>query len=177
MFNYFFIDQDSRDFLWIVGGFDHIDVNTTEFVYAEKKSEPGPTLNFIVAHHCMVQISNDAIYIIGGKQDGEISNKVWIANPFNDFEITRGPSMKEARYFVSGAAYQDSNGVMKIVVAGGIGLTGYTSTVEVLDPSTSNKWEYGEFQIKIHFHLFYIYNQILWIKLSNGSLQIHTDKC
>ena len=48
-----------------MGGYDSIDVNTTEFVYANKRSEVGPTLDFIIAHHCMEKVSNIAIYIIG----------------------------------------------------------------------------------------------------------------
>ena len=48
-----------------MGGYDSIDVNTTEFVYANKRSEVGPTLDFIIAHHCMEKVSNSAIYIIG----------------------------------------------------------------------------------------------------------------
>ena len=60
-----YTDKSSNDYLWIVGGYDSIDVNTTEFVYANKRSEVGPTLDFIIAHHCMEKVSNSAIYIIG----------------------------------------------------------------------------------------------------------------
>ena len=76
--NYLFADQEFNDYLWVVGGYETKDVNTTEFVYDNKKAVAGPTLPFIVAHHCMVQVSDNAIYIIGGKVDGEISNQGFI---------------------------------------------------------------------------------------------------
>ena len=139
-----FIDQSFNDYLWIVGGYEHEDLNTTEFVYIDKESAPGPTLDFIIAHHCMAKFSENAIYIIGGKQDGEISNQVWIADPTNGFKITKGPSLNEGRYFMSCEVYQDA-GVKKILVAGGINSTkNDTDTVEILDPSSSNNWEFGK---------------------------------
>ena len=127
-----------------MGGYEHEDLNTTEFVYTDKESAPGPTLDFIIAHHCMAMLNDNAIYIIGGKQDGEISNQVWIADPTNGFEIKKGPSLNEGRYFMSCGVYQDS-GVKKIVVAGGINtFKNDTDTVEILDPSSSNTWEFGK---------------------------------
>ena len=81
----------------------------------------------------------------GGKQNGKISNKVWIANPRNDFEVIEGPPLKEARYFMSSGVYQDYSGVTKIIVAGGLNsLRKDIITVEILNPSISNKWEYGK---------------------------------
>ena len=79
---YLFADQEFNDYLWVVGGYETKDVNTTEFVYDNKKAVAGPTLPFIVAHHCMVQVSDNAIYIIGGKVDGEISNQGFIYTRF-----------------------------------------------------------------------------------------------
>jgi len=142
-------DQEFNDYLWVVGGYETKDVNTTEFVYDNKKAVAGPTLPFIVAHHCMVQVSDNAIYIIGGKVDGEISNQVWIADPTNNFEMKKGPPLQEGRYFFSCAVFQDPDSLFnKIVVAGGYNQSRVdTNSVEILDPfpdpTISNKWEYG----------------------------------
>merc|ERR1712156_582368 len=136
-------DQSSNDYLWITGGYYQIDVNTTEFLYSNNTSVPGPTLDFIIAHHCMAKVDDDTIYMVGGKQDGEISNNVWVADPTNNFAVKKGPSLKDARYFHSCAAYEDSAGVKKIVVAGGFGPSGPLNSVEILDASTSNEWKYG----------------------------------
>ena len=84
---YIFADQEFNDYLWVVGGYETKDVNTTEFVYDNKKAVAGPTLPFIVAHHCMVQVSDNAIYIIGGKVDGEISNQGYIYQVFSNHQI------------------------------------------------------------------------------------------
>ena len=102
-------------------------------------------LDFIIAHHCMAMLNENAIYIIGGKQDGEISNQVWIADPTNGFEIKKGPNLNEGRYFMSCGVYEESDGVKKIVVAGGINsFKNDTDTVEILAPFTSNTWEFGK---------------------------------
>ena len=97
------------------------------------------------------------IYIIGGKQDGEISNQVWIADPKNGFEIRKGPTLNEGRYFMSCGVFKDSDGVKKIVVAGGINATkNDTNTVEILDPEySSNTWEFGK--IYIYIYISYIF--------------------
>ena len=84
---YIFSDQEFNDYLWVVGGYETKDVNTTEFVYDNKKAVAGPTLPFIVAHHCMVQVSDNAIYIIGGKVDGEISNQGFIYQVCSNHQI------------------------------------------------------------------------------------------
>ena len=151
----FFTDESFNDYLWVVGGYEHEDLNSTEFVYTDKESAPGPTLDFIIAHHCMATLNENAIYIIGGKQDGEISNQVWIADPKNGFEIKKGPTLNEGRYFMSCGVYKDSDGVKKIVVAGGINATkNDTNTVEILWPYTSSDtWEFGKIFLYIHTYI------------------------
>jgi len=139
-------DQDSNEeYMWVVGGFYDVDLSTTEFVYANKPAKAGPSLDFIVAHHCMVQTAEDAIYIVAGKQEGEMTNKVWIVDPTNNFKVTQGPSLLANRYFHSCAAMKDDDtGSVKIVVAGGFGSHGPTASVEILDTSSAdNAWEAG----------------------------------
>ena len=50
----------------------------------------GPDLPFVISDHTMIQIDSKTIYIIGGHQNGKVSNKTWIADPTNDFQIKEG---------------------------------------------------------------------------------------
>ena len=82
--------------LWIVGGTSDIfdpskASNSTEFIDSAKHSvSKGPDLPFTIHCHCMIKYSETEIYIIGGRQNGKISNKTWIVDPRNDFHITEG---------------------------------------------------------------------------------------
>jgi len=133
-----------REYLWVVGGFEKEDLSTTEFVHTDKAAVEGPTLDFPIAHHCMVQVDDKAIYIVGGKQDGEISNKVWVVDPTDDFKVIEGPSLKEKRYFHSCAAMEDTKtGAKMIVVAGGFGPE-QKGSVEILNTTSPiNEWQKG----------------------------------
>jgi len=133
-----------NDYMWVVGGYYEADLSTTEFVYADgRASASGPELDFPVAHHCMVQVDYDAIYIIGGKQNGNMTNKVWIVDPTNSWSVTEGPSLLNDRYFHSCAVMETGPG-KRIVVAGGFGSDGAPETsVETLDAFTSNGWKKG----------------------------------
>ena len=91
--------SDSK--LWIVGGtsdiFDPSEAsNSTEFVDTARFSVcRGPNLPFTIHSHCMIKFSETEIYIIGGWQNGKISNKTWIVDPENDFQITEGTLFTE----------------------------------------------------------------------------------
>merc|ERR1711973_888677 len=126
-----------NDYMWVVGGYYEADLSTTEFVYADgRASASGPELDFPVAHHCMVQVDYDAIYIIGGKQNGNMTNKVWIVDPTNNWSVVEGPSLLNDRYFHSCAVMETGPG-KRIVVAGGFGSDGAPETsVETLDGFT-----------------------------------------
>ena len=79
-------------------------------------------------------------------------NQVWIADPTNNFEMKKGPTLQEGRYFFSCAVFQDPDSLFnKIVVAGGYNQSRVdTNSVEILDPfpdpTISNKWEYGKYK-------------------------------
>ena len=62
--------------------------------------------------------------------------------------MKKGPTLQEGRYFFSCAVFQDPDSLFnKIVVAGGYNQSKVdTNSVEILDPTTSNKWEYGNYQ-------------------------------
>jgi len=135
----------NEEYMWVVGGFEDVDLSSTEFVYTDKPAKAGPKLDFVVAHHCMVQTADDAVYIVAGKQEGAMTNKVWIVDPTNNFQVKEGPSLKADRYFHSCAAMKDEEtGAVKIVVAGGFGSHGPTASVEILDTSSAdNTWVAG----------------------------------
>ena len=139
-----------NEYLWIVGGEnqDNVKLNTSEFVYLNKKSVEGPTLNLeFLFGHCMVKLNDSAIFIIGG-DNGNWRNEdfqSWIVDPTNGFKFTEGPKLNEVRYDSACGKYKDS-GKTKLIVAGGYRYgTGEMNSVETLDPSSPNNvWQYGK---------------------------------
>ena len=98
--------------LWVTGGQDNDDLNlnktlnNSEFVFFEEdeklklkklNSVKGPDLPIAVCHHGMAKIKENSIYIIGGRQNGEISNNVWIVDPTNEYSIKKGPPLNTPR--------------------------------------------------------------------------------
>ena len=109
--------NDTR--LWVTGGKDGRNgLNSSKFILFNQSPEDGPKLPFTVSHHCMVQVDSKTIYLIGGKQNGEESDKTWIIDPTNNFEITEGPKMILARSRHSCATMRIDNKIF-IVVFGG----------------------------------------------------------
>ena len=45
-------------------------------------------------------VDQKTVYLIGGSQDGQTSDKTWIIDPTNNFEIKVGPSLNIPRYRV-----------------------------------------------------------------------------
>ena len=130
--------------LWIVGGFDgskHL--QTSEFINFNGNSILGPSLPFTITEHAMIQFDLKSIFIIGGYQDGVKSNQTWIADPTNGFSVQRGPPLNIARSLHL-CGKMESNGKTWIIVAGGCGLRGYLSSVELLDPVSGKMWIYGK---------------------------------
>ena len=136
------LDQST---LWIVGGRDeHFnDLRSTEFIKLGQPSVKGRDLPFTISCHSMIQYNEKSIYIIGGDQNGFLSNKTWIADPTNQFRITEGPSLNKARSS-HGCAEMTLNGRTILVVAGGFD-GGHLDSVEILDPSGKNVWTPGIF--------------------------------
>ena len=62
----------------------------------------GPELPFTISQHGMVKISENAIYIIGGRQDDAISQDVWIIDPKDQYSVKKGPSLKTSRLVPTG---------------------------------------------------------------------------
>ena len=108
----------------------------------------------------MIQYDEKSIYIIGGRQNNSIwSNKTWIVDPTNEFQITEGPSLNKGRDS-HGCAKMTINGRTILVVAGGYN-SGSLDSVEILDPSGSNVWTPGMFLkfISVEFYLTNIFQQ------------------
>ena len=74
----------------------------------------------------------------------QCSNKTWIVDPTNEFQITEGPSLNEARNN-HGCAKMTLNGRIILVVAGGFRNGGRLNSVEILDPQGNNVWTQGMF--------------------------------
>ena len=81
----------------------------------------------------------DDVPTLGG--DTRVTNKVWVANPSNEFTFAQGPSLIDPRYrHMCGTM---SIGAQSIIVVAG-GLKGrFLATVEILDPLSKN-WVDGK---------------------------------
>ena len=147
--------------VWIVGGktrnntrWKDTHLETTEIIIKSSndplKHIQGPNLPFTISHHAMIKYDDHRIFIIGGDQDGVITNQTWIVDQLDDFKITRGPSMIEKRSgFSCGSIIL--NGKYVILVAGGNGerLGTTLKSVEILDPTSTKGWMKGNTELKI----------------------------
>ena len=136
--------------LWVFGGegegVDHF--KSTEFISLDSPSVKGPDLPFKVIKHCTIKYNEDSIYLIGGYQDGIISEKTWIIGgdpDKNGFTIKEGPCLNTKRYAHS-CGIMEKNGKILIVVAGGQEEDDDLDTVEILDPSSNAGWILGNFR-------------------------------
>ena len=140
--------------LWVTGGqtvkkdsLNATTLNSTEFVKLDQpNSVQGPDLPFTILGHTMVQINPKSILIIGGYQNGDISNKTWFVDLSNGFEIKEGPPLQHARVGHS-CSKIIIKGKVFIVVAGGIQIPPSSiqiHAVEILDStSPKNAWTFG----------------------------------
>ena len=89
----------------------------------------------------MIKYDDKSIYIIGS-----LSNRTWIVDPTNGFQIKKGPSLNIKRKG-HGCAKMTLQGRTILVVAGGMGSanrrSGYLTSVEILDPTKNEKWTIG----------------------------------
>ena len=138
----------NQNILWIIGGRDKFKIHSsTEFVSSISspsfKSTDGPTLPFTIHSHGVVQYDSSSVYIIGGYQDGKWSDRTWILDPSNNFQIREGPTLNVARCNHS-CGKMSINGKIVIVIAGGF----FEDSVEILDPSNSSAsgWRLGTSQ-------------------------------
>ena len=94
-------------------------------------------------------LDSEKIYIIGGVQNGNRSERTWIIDPKNNYQAIEGPPMNEARAWHCSGQMQ-INGKIYIIVAGGH----CKNSIEILDPSLSDqRWIYGENEVNFHLHV------------------------
>ena len=132
--------------LWIVGGHNGSRLKSTEYIKFGQLSVNGPDLPFKICGHSMIQYNEKSIYIIGGWQEYSFySNKTWIVDPTNGFQIKEGPSLNIGRE-CHGCAKMTLDGRTILVVTGGIGAQ---NSVEILDPLGNNVWTQGLYFITL----------------------------
>ena len=104
--------------LWILGGSNNSVsyLKTTEIV-SINKSVQGIDLPLPWRFGCAVNVNNK-IYLIGGKRNYDVTNKVWIVDPSNGFEFKEGAPMNYNRRDHMCGVMPDGQ---TIVVAGGFG--------------------------------------------------------
>ena len=118
--------------------------SATEFISLdEPHAVPGPQIPFAVHHHCMVQLDSKSIFIIGGYQNGVKSDKTWVVDPTNNYQVKEGPTMKTVKWVHSCAKMKIKEKTILVVV--GNTLDGdLEDLVELLDTSVPDpKWTIG----------------------------------
>ena len=91
----------------------------------------------------MVHVDSKIIYLIGGYQNNQESEKTWIIDPKNNFEMKEGPKMNYSRQGHSCATMRLNNKIF-IVVFGGCDGRGFMD-IEILDTSLpTNNWKLGK---------------------------------
>ena len=134
-------DVIDGDTLFVCGGKDKYKIHTTsEFVSLNGISVEGPEFPFPIHSHTVINFDASAIYIIGGYQSGDWSEKTWILNPSKKFELSEGPSLNIARC-CHASGKMICNGKVLLVVAGGF----FENSVEILDPTSDQGWKFGNF--------------------------------
>ena len=117
---------------------------TSEIFDSETKEiKSGPILPISISHHCIVELGQNKFLLIGGHQDGKISNNTWKVQIDDDFNFlfSKGPSMIEKRAKHS-CAKMEINGSIYVVAVGGY----HRKNVELLNISHAHgqKWFKGD---------------------------------
>ena len=132
--------------IWIVGGWNGSqDLNTTEFIEQDFSSNQGPELPFSIKDHGMIRFHENFVLIFGGIQNGCRSNKSWIVDPVNGFEIEPGPTLNSIRHQHSYGKFV-LNGKLYVIAAGGRNENDEVlDSTEILDCTLTNcKWIIGK---------------------------------
>ena len=117
---------------------------TTEFISNNEPPKKCPDLPFTLFGHFMVKYNENSIFIIGGDQNDELSDKSWIIDPSKQFQIKEGPSLHKARAYAS-CGKMEINGKTFLVVAGGATHCAFDflKSAELLDPTSDQGWIQG----------------------------------
>ena len=103
----------------------------------------GPDLPVRITQHCTVKYNDSMVFLTGGYQNGEESNKTWIINPSKGFQSTEGPALPNATFFHSCGKMTYENGTTVLIIAGGRSEKAFFDTVYMLDPSNPYGWIQG----------------------------------
>ena len=123
--------------MWITGGYD---TSSTELVTVNGTTR-GIDLPFTIERHCTVMIGPSTAFLIGGKQNGTwTSDKTWIVDIDNDFQVAEGPLLNNGREDHWCGAMKDESGDIVIAVVGGQS----EHSVEFLNTNVMDKWIYGK---------------------------------
>ena len=134
---------------WILGGKDYIDdsdvyLDSTEFIIqGQTNGVPGPKLPYVFESICAVKISENEIFVIGIKRNEGYKTEVWIYDPQNGYNRTKGASLKTKRFLLSCSAMKDGEKIM-VITAGGLDNNfDNDNRVEIYD-STLKTWNSGK---------------------------------
>ena len=141
--------------IWVTGGTSDNEKQTTEMISLDQPSVAGPDFSFTVSDHSMVLVDPTTIYLIAGLQNEQKSNKTWIINPSNNFQIRMGPPLNIARWKHS-CSKMKIEGRIFLVAAGGFFCSGdmggiveeTLDSVELLDTTCpDNGWKMGTYDL------------------------------
>ena len=135
---------------WILGGYyrsgsNDVNHDSTEFIIeGQTNAVSGPKLPLALSKMCVVKLSDEEIFVIGG-WDGNIErNEVWIYNPQNGFARNQGPSLKNRRNAHACSTMRDGEKTFIIVAGGWNGAARMEmDSVEIYNP-TDNAWNSGK---------------------------------
>ena len=135
--------QVNSSTFWILGGYH----DSTEFIIqGQINGIPGPKLPYDLQVMCVVKLSENEIFVIGGKNGNSTRNEVWIYDPQNGYARNQGPSLNTGRYAHSCSTMRDGENTIIIVaggVSGSLGPENLLKYVEIYDP-TDNTWHSGK---------------------------------
>ena len=154
--------------IWITGGTKY-QQKITEFFSLGQETTKGPELPFTIFSHCMVQVDDQTVYIIGGKQEKEFNSvgkaelkglrQTWKIDPTNNFAIQPGPDLIEERADHACATMKIKEKIF-IVAAGGVN----NRSVELLNTSApEDGWKCGKYMIRLYLIVQCLYFIVLSI--------------
>ena len=124
------------DMIWITGGYDgNKTFASTEQIYLNKTIRTGPTLPKPINDHCMASDEN-TIFFVGGTIDwSKGSKEVLTYNKSNIFEghATISPMIYGRKGHGCTVFYSKHYGRNVLLVAGGTGSNGASTSAEILD--------------------------------------------
>ena len=105
---------------------------------------------FTIHSHCMLQYSDNIVYLIGGVQDAVISDKTWIIDMTNGFKIEEGPILPKTNHLYT-CTSMAVDGDIILVASGGSRKSyhdsEYSRSLLFLNPKKENQWIVGT----VHF--------------------------